>query len=231
MSRHRTYSSLVAATMLLAFTSPAFANSIAPTFYFWPGVLPLMLGLALPASVLAAVLERPFVSRAGVTEYAFWYSMQANFISLVLGYLTLPVGVEAVYTIGPFWSLIAVAMSVVSEGWYYRWRAIKGQGRLRWGWIVAGNGFSSFVLLFLPPVALAIKEAQPQLVWDLKPYQGGLFWGSVSGSVVVFVGSFFAPGLQGRFRALPNKVQHLNGASMLGSPEFQPVETPSAGKR
>src|SRR5947209_12590324 len=100
MSRHRSSSVLFAAILLLAFASPAFANSIAPTAYFWPGVLPLMLGMALPASVLAAVLERPFVSRAGVREYAFWYSLQANLVSLVIGYVTSPVGVYAIYTIG-----------------------------------------------------------------------------------------------------------------------------------
>ena len=33
-----------------------FANAIAPSAYFWPGVLPLMLGMAFPATVLAAGL-------------------------------------------------------------------------------------------------------------------------------------------------------------------------------
>lgn len=55
-----------------------FANTIAPTAYFWHGVLPLTLGMALPASVLAAVLERPFVTAAGVRDHALWFSLQAN---------------------------------------------------------------------------------------------------------------------------------------------------------
>src|SRR5213082_938665 len=100
----RRYSSLPAALFLFAFAQPAFANSIAPTAYFWPGVLPLAFGLALPASVLAAFLERPFVTRAGVREYALWYSLQANLVSLAVGYLTVPVGLVAIYTIGPLWS-------------------------------------------------------------------------------------------------------------------------------
>ena len=57
-----------------------FANAIAPSAYFWPGVLPLMLGMAFPATVLAAVIERPFVTRAGVTKHALWYSLQANLL-------------------------------------------------------------------------------------------------------------------------------------------------------
>ena len=81
----------VATLAVLTFAIPAFANTIAPTAYFWPGVLPLTLGLALPATVLAAVLERPFVSRAGVTEHTLWYSLQANCVSPVLGFVMLPI--------------------------------------------------------------------------------------------------------------------------------------------
>ncbi|GIW85175.1 MAG: hypothetical protein KatS3mg107_0835 [Gemmataceae bacterium] len=136
---HPSKTLLQAAILLLTLASPAYANAIAPTAYFWPGVLPLMGGMALPASVLAAVLERPFVSHAGVREYAFWYSLQANLISLAIGYATLPVGVDAIFSIGPLWSLIAVAMSIGSEGWYYQWRAVQAPERLRWRWIVAGN--------------------------------------------------------------------------------------------
>lgn len=183
----------LAAILLFAFASPAFANSIAPTAQFWPGVLPMMLGIALPASVVAAVLERPFVSRAGVREYAFWYSLHANFISLMIGYVTLPVGALAIYTIGPLWSLIAVVMSVLSEGWYYQQRAIRRPELLRWSWIVVGNVFSSCVLLILPLVALTIKAVKPILCWELEPYQNALTWASASASMVVFVASFYAP--------------------------------------
>ena len=66
MGRQRNTPLLLAVILLLALASPALANTIAPTAYFWPGVLPLMWSMALPASVLAAVLESPFVSRAGV---------------------------------------------------------------------------------------------------------------------------------------------------------------------
>ncbi|HEV3344833.1 MAG TPA: hypothetical protein VG125_30935 [Pirellulales bacterium] len=227
MSKQRN-SSLLAAILVLTFASPALANSIAPTAYFWPGVLPLMLGMALPASVIAAVLERPFVSRAGVREYAFWYSLQANAISLVIGYVTLPVGIYAIYIIGPLWSLIAVVMSVVSEGWYYQSRAVNGPGSLRWAWIVWGNVFSSFVLLLLPSFALAIKEVKPILAWELEPYQDVLLWGSVTPSVIVFVVSFFAPGLLRRMRAAPNKPLHLTDIPV--SPDLKPVEAAPAGE-
>src|SRR6266511_900444 len=143
---------MVPADFGLTITHSVFANSIAPTAYFWPGLLPLSVGLALPASVLAAFLERPSVTRAGVREHSLRYSLQANFISLVIGYVTLPVGIYAIYTIGPLWSLIAVGISVVTEGWYYQW-ASKNAG-LRWGWVVWGNLFSSVLLLLIPYLTL-----------------------------------------------------------------------------
>jgi hypothetical protein len=186
---------LFAAFLLLFSVSPAFANTIAPTAYFWPGVLPITFGLALPASVLAAILERPFVTRAGVREHALCYSLQANVVSLIVGYLTLPIGVFAIYTIGPLWSAIAVSISVISEGWYYRWRSLRGS-ELRWSCVIWGNLLSSFVLLLLPYAALALKTAHPTLVWNLNPYQNALFWGGIGGSVLVFVLSFLLTGWQ-----------------------------------
>lgn len=124
------------------------------------------------------------------SESTRWYSLQANLISLAIGYAAVPIGVDAIFSIGPLWSLIAVAMTVGSEGWYYQWRAVEASERLRWRWIVAGNVFSSVVLLLLPPVALAIKEAQPDPEWTLAPYQNALFWGSVIASAALLLGSF-----------------------------------------
>jgi hypothetical protein len=230
MSKQRNLSLLLATIFLLAFASAAFANSIAPTAYFWPGVLPVMVGMALPASVLAAVLERPFISRAGVPEHALWYSLQANLLSLLIGYLTLPVGIYAIYTIGPLWSLIAVAMSVVSEGLYYQWRAIKGSGRIRWRWIIWGNVFSSLVLLLLPYLAITMNESQPSFVWELYPYEDAMLWVSVTLSIIVFVGSFFVPGLLQRMRAVADKSLHEPGAVISVSPNFKPVEAAPAGE-
>jgi hypothetical protein len=169
-----------------------FANAIAPTAYFFPGVLPLMLGLALPATVLAAIIERPFVTRAGVSRHALWYSLQANFLSLLIGYATMPCAVQAIFDIGPLWSLIAIIISIVSEGVYYQQRWVPGE-ELKWGWVAVANIVSSVVLLLLPSIALSIKSGQPDLERVLDPYQEVLFWGSVVGSVLIFVLSFFMP--------------------------------------
>jgi hypothetical protein len=195
---------LLAAVSLLGFASPALANSIAPTVYFLPGVLPMTLGLALPASILAAFLERPFVSWAGVREYALWYSLQANFISLIIGYAMLPIAAEAVYSFGPLWMVIALAISIGSEGLYYQKCVLRDAGWLRWGPIIWGNLFSSLVLMLPPAVAARIEETKAGWLLKLEPYHDGLFWGIVIASVVVFVGSFFVPTLLRRRQAVPD---------------------------
>ncbi|MCX8139388.1 MAG: hypothetical protein N3E46_06865 [Gemmataceae bacterium] len=118
--------------------------------------------------------------------------------------MTVPLAAVAIFWTGPLWLLIAVAMSVGLEGRYYQWRVIQAPWRLRWRWIVAGNVLSSSILLMLlPTLALAIKEAQPRLEWHLYIlcllyYE--LFWESVFASVALFLGSFFAPGLLRRMR-------------------------------
>lgn len=187
---------------ILAKPRLAFANSIAPTAYFWPGVLPLTLGLAVPASILAAVLERPFVTAAGVREGALWHSLRANAISLLVGYLSLPLGVPALYIVGPLWSIVAVTLSILSEGWYLQGRSDRP---FRWQPLIWGNLFSSFVLLLLPYAAIEIKHAKPELVWQLDPYQGWLWWGSVGGGIVVFVATFVFPRSKGRL------ISHCSG--------------------
>ena len=74
------------------------------------------------------------------------------------------------------------------------------------------------MLLLLPYLASAITDPKPSLVRDLDlcqdilllvrdfdPYQDILLWGSVSASVLVFVGSFISPGvtLSGPGREVP----------------------------
>jgi hypothetical protein len=221
---------LLAAALLLASAGPALANAIAPSAGFFPGFLPLALWMALPASVLAAFLERPFVTRAGVVQDALWYSLQANLLSLALGYLTLPAALAAIYAIPPLWSMVAVSVSIYSEGWYYRWRALRGCGPLRWRWVVLGNICSSLVLLSLPLAATAIKEAKPSLAWELEPYHDTLLWGSAAASVLLFGISWVVPTVRRRGKDRPKESLHLTGADIPVSPDLKSVEAAPAGE-
>jgi hypothetical protein len=157
--------------------------------------------MSLPASVLAAFLERPFATWAGVAHNALWHSLRANLISLGLGYVTMPVALIAIYSIAPLWSVIAVSLSILIEGIYYQKWVLRGAQRLRWRWVVVGNIWSSLVLLSLPFITMAVKQARPDLVWELAPYQDTLLAGSVAGSILLFVAACVAPNVRRQEKA------------------------------
>jgi hypothetical protein len=152
--------------------------------------------MSLPASVLAAFLERPFVTSAGVAHNALWHSLRANLISLGIGYVTMPIALIAIYSIAPLWSVIAVSLSILFEGIYYQKWVLRGAERLRWRWVVVGNIWSSLILLSLPFITTALKQARPDLVWELAPYQDALLAGSVAGSILLFVAAWVVPNIR-----------------------------------
>ena len=176
------------------------ANAIAPVVWFWLGILPLAGLLALPASVLAAVVERPFVSRAGVSRHALWYSLQANFVSLLIGHATFWV----LFVLFLLWPPLAILLSTFSERAHYARFAASRAGPLRWWWIFWGNLLSSLLLAVIPLVALALKARRPAPAWLVEPYQGLLLGVSVGGSLTVFLISFFVPVLSRRLAGPPN---------------------------
>lgn len=188
----------LAAIVVLTTANPAAANSIAPSVLLAPGVLPLAVALAIPASLLAAVLERPFVSRAGVERHALAYSLQANLVSLLLGYLLLPFSYSMMFSeVGMLWIPVALLVSIVSEGWYLQRIAMSRPARIRWGMLTAGNLISNFVLLLLPIGAQSLHRARPYLVWDMLPYQASLAWWATVASAAIFLVAFIVP-LAGR---------------------------------
>jgi hypothetical protein len=213
---------LSTAILLLAIAQPALANSISPTVGFVPGFQPFGLTLALPMTVLAGILEGPFVARAGVREHARWYSLQANFVSLLLGYLMLPIAVPALYTIGVLWSVPAICVSIVSEGYYYRLFVVPRDSRLKWRWVIAGNLFSNLVLLAIPFLANSAQRFWPYLLWDIEPYMEGLTLVTLLGSLAAFVVGYCVPWLTG---AKPGQELQPNIADVSGS---QPSGDPLA---
>lgn len=189
---------------------PAAANSMAPYAYFWPGVLPIAGGLAFPASVLAAVIERPFLTWAGIQRGALAYSLQANFLSLLIGMVTSTFGMVFLYALGPLWWPVPIAVSVLSEGWYLRWKTGR---RLLWLPIVYGNLLSSLLLLLLPVTVMDIHPLWPSLYWDyLVLYHEPLFWWTFAASLAVFLLSFLWP-----IRKTPEQDSALSLDSPVGT--------------
>lgn len=190
------------------------ANSLSPYVWFLPGMAAVSLVYAFPASLLVAVLERPFLSAAGIRRRPLALSLQANFVSTLAGILLLPIAFPAIYTIGILWCLVAVGVSCVVEIWYLRRFSHQP---FRAAWIVAGNSLSSFALLLVPLVAQAAKQCDPGLVWSLAPYSSPLAIGSLAVSLAVFLASFAWPVGRGAQEA-PHRADDSTGANENESP-------------
>jgi hypothetical protein len=197
MRYRRTLPLALAAGFLLGGATPALANAIAPSAFLWPGVLPMSIAVALPASILAALLERPFLASCGIA-HPFRFALQANFLSLIVGYLTLPVGVEFMYLLGPLWSLLAMGISIYVEGVYLRRYAFQNRAHFRWAPIALANAVSSMVLIAISLVAVEIAGAKRTWPWHVRPYVVWLYWSTSIVSLAVFLGSFFVPFIQQR---------------------------------
>jgi hypothetical protein len=193
----RSYSWITGVTVLIGATSIASANTISPTLVTIPGMGVLGLHVAFTLSILAAFVERPFVSRAGVTRFALCASLQANFLSTLIGLLFLPVAVFAVYAFEPsfpyllfVWWAVAVWLSYRYEFYWYR-RRFGGPGiTLLRGPIAWGNIISN--ALFLAILVVTEEPTHDRLRWlrSLEP------WLTIATSVAcgaVYLAAFLIP--------------------------------------
>src|SRR5690606_25985447 len=109
----------------------------------------------LPLSVMAAVIERPLLSAAGLRRHAVWYSIQANVVSLLVGYPLVLIVAALADVFGDealmLWPFAAVLISTCVEWAYLNWRAAC-QPRLHFGRVLGGNLVSALacLLLFIP---------------------------------------------------------------------------------
>ena len=189
------------------------ADMIAPIFPWFGDVRPdAMLLLPLPATLLAAVLERPFVAWAGVRRKTVWYSIQANLFSMILGYIVPVIGMILASTLVlvPLAALLLitapVVVSTLSEGWYYKWRNATADRPLKWFPIIVGNTFSALVLVALVPLSQWILRLRPDLHDSMLPYVSTLEAIGVIVSLAAFAASFLLT-LSGREEAAPEGTQ------------------------
>ncbi|MHB1037468.1 MAG: hypothetical protein ACYC35_18825 [Pirellulales bacterium] len=211
MNQHR-FTAIMFVVVAFGVCGVAHANSIAPYVWFWPGIVSITLVYAFPASVLAAFLERPFLTAAGLNRRALVLSLRANFVSAVVGILLVPVGYPALYAIGPLWCLAAFGVSCAVELAYLR----RFFPRLAWGWVVGGNAVSSIVLMALPPITLAIKEHYARLAWSLEPHETWLNCVCLVGSLALFLTSFACPVR----RDMEQETATSGAASVADAPEM-----------
>lgn len=149
------------------------ANTLAPWLPFSPGFSAFSFDLAIPMTLLAAVIERPFLTAAGITRFTLARSIQANLVSTLLGVLTVLPAVALVYVVGPTVWAIGVILSVVVERGFLKQSGPADERSPRLGWIVIGNVVSSLTLWIIPFVVFAIQDADPTVRTALKPYE---FW-------------------------------------------------------
>lgn len=150
-------------TAELMFAPMAYANAAAP-FTFWPRTINIGIAIALSASLLAAFLERPFLSMAGVQRNTLWLSLQANLVSLVVSIPSIPIAMDGYDTIAFLMWPILVGLSVTVEWSYLSLVGRAGKRSIAWGPIVTGNMLSAGIMFIL--ITLASGLVQGPLYWD-----------------------------------------------------------------
>lgn len=178
--------SLAAFTLTLCFCNVAYANAVSPYVYFWPGYLSVAILFAFPASLLAAFIERPFLSSAGVTHNPLVYSLRANFVSTIVGLLLIPISMFAMYTpgVGILWPLFVFGVSCFVE---IRVLHSQTKKKLSTRILITGNAVSAFALMLLPATANNIDVRNTQRVEFLIESTQWMAWTTSSISLLVFL--------------------------------------------
>ena len=177
--------------------SPILADTITADMGFLPGLAMFGPAFGLPLSVLASVLERPFYTRAGIGKWAIWYSLQANLISLLIGYLLLPIAIMTLDSIiGLLWLPVSVFVSIVVERKYLKWRARTAGFNGGWMWVSWANVFSALALVGVLMLSWPFDTDQNKLA--LFPYRDGLMYFGIGVSVIAFAIAFTVPAVGGR---------------------------------
>lgn len=200
-----------------------FANAITADMGMVPGFAPAGPGLGLPLSVLAAFLERPFYSQAGVEHRALRYSLQANFISLLAGIVGIFVFAPLVMspagsTFGLLVPIAAVGISIFVEGNCLR--STIRPAKLDGIWVVLANIFSAGICIMVMVAVRAIRDDFPVFARQFQPFETPLGIGLTVVCLVVLLGSFYDP--SAKPRTAPNVEAHaaeqgVNAASEVGS--------------
>ena len=134
--------------------APAFANASIPVLFGEMQGQDFILWTLL-GTLLAAIIERPFVTRAGVARRALLHSIAANLVSMLLA--PLGWGLLALQPDYGRWSDYNVALaltsigglviSIFSEYGYYRLISRRAEVKPRLRWVAIGNVVSLVVIV------------------------------------------------------------------------------------
>jgi uncharacterized membrane protein len=147
------------------------ANTISPSLVVVPGFGLLGLHVAFTLSILAAFVERPFVSRAGVAHYALCRSLQANFVTTIIGILCIPIAIAslALPALILVWWPVAIWMSYRVEAWWYargrHERTALQRGPILWGNLASNGMFFLIALLTPTPSSVRLRQLHEREPW------------------------------------------------------------------
>lgn len=171
------------------------ANSIAADAGLIPGLAIFGPAMGLPLSVLAAFLERPFVSRSGFERNAIWFSLQANFVSLLIGYFATMIVIPLVMSpsgglVGLVWPFLAIGISISTERLYLAMRL--RHGVVPWAPMIWGNIISALTCIAVMVITATLRDAAPRLSANLRELETAMTAGVAIASLLLLVGSFAA---------------------------------------
>jgi hypothetical protein len=148
------------------------ANTISPTLVTIPGFGLIGLHVAFTLSVLAAFIERPFVSDAGVSRLALCASLRANFYSTLVGLLCTPVAfvVLAAPPLILVWWPVAIWLSYRVEHRCYDKPFLTGGAAARRAPIFWGNVVSNLVFLVILIVTPHPSVLRLRWLHSLEPW-------------------------------------------------------------
>ncbi len=137
-------------------------------------------------TLLVAICEEPFFSRAGIRQHALFHAMAANIVSTLVGCAMLLLAVLDRHAFG-FLLLCSVPVSIFSEGRYLQGILAKRSMKLRWKWLVAGNVFTMVVLMIVQAGADVVHTQQPQLVFRVERNLDRITWGLGVAGILLLV--------------------------------------------
>ena len=152
--------------LLLIFARTVQANSISSSAYLFPGVHPMNPIFGGLGTILAAIIERPFLRQAGIESNTLRVSLRANFLSLVVGFLWMILGITLLSFVPLVYILLSIGISIGIEGGFIRSKAPSS----RWSFIVAGNILSAFVLVVISIGTDILRESYRGLPRRVEPH-------------------------------------------------------------
>jgi hypothetical protein len=187
------------------------ANTISPMLVTVPGFGLLGLHVAFTLSMLAAFIERPFVTQAGVVRFALCASLRANFISTLVGLLCTPVAI-LLLALPPLilvWWPVAIWVSHRVEYRCYDNAFLTGGATARRAPVLWGNLVSNLVILVVVILTPHPSASRIQWLHSLEP------WLTISMAVVcaaVYFGAFWVLASQREDSCHPQAPARAGGA-------------------